>query len=300
MEGDTSVTGELLAMAREEQIPAWRSVLLSLLTPAMDRDEVFRFAGESLDHEHPLVRSAAVRALRTQQRGLPLLEPMLKDPVRMVRVDAQLGLLNQLPKDSESYKELRAYADHLADQAQGLMLQVEIALSENRLQDAEKWARRAAEWDPVTGYFQYILGSVLNYQGRNREAAAAMEKAEQQDPENPQHAYSLALIYAEMGQVDAAIAALKRALKTDPQFHRAWYNLGLAYAQKNELAEGIAAVLKAENLAAGIPNYPYARATLHARQGDLDQARRAAEKALAQDPNYAPAFQFLQSLDAQP
>ena len=74
---------------------------------------------------------------------------------------------------------------------------------------------------------------------------------------------------------------------------RAWYNLGLLFARTERLPEAIAALQKAEAINAAAIDYPYALATVLLRVNDRDAAQAAARRALAINPNYAPARAIL-------
>ena len=95
-------------------------------------------------------------------------------------------------------------------------------------------------------------------------------------------------------QQDEVIVQLKKAIALDPNFGRAWYNLGLAYAQKEALPDSVAALEEAERLLPDTPEIPYARATVHARAGQIDEAKEAATR--AQSLGYPAASQLLEQL----
>lgn len=65
----------------------------------------------SLADPDPLVRSAAVRLnlLAAAPQAGSLLPPLLRDPVRLVRLDAECTLSPTLPAGSPERKELDAY-----------------------------------------------------------------------------------------------------------------------------------------------------------------------------------------------
>lgn len=121
-------------------------------------------------------------------------------------------------------------------------------------------------------------------------------------PEEPGHAdyhYTLALLYGETGRAEDAVRALQRTVEADPDFGRAWYNLGLAHAQLEQLDRAVDALRKAEQLTVDLPDVPYARATVHMRQGNKTAAREAAETALKRDPAHVEARSLLSVLRAE-
>ena len=291
---DSTVGPELLALARSEEIAAWRSVLVSLLAPWVQQSETRAFVEKSLKDESPLVRSAAIRSLSNAPDAAGFIKPLCDDPVRLVRLDAAWELHGARELTHPSYRELTDYLETISDQPAGALRQTQFALDEHRVDDALKWSARAAAWDATSGESHQIHAVVLNMAGKRDEAIAELRKAGEVDPKNAQHPYMLGLLYGETGQQDEVIAQLKKAVAIDPTFGRAWYNLGLAYAQKEELTESITSLEQAEKLVPDNGEIPYARATVHARAGQIEEARKAATR--AQSLGYSPAAEFLKQL----
>lgn len=294
--GDNGVVTELVDLAGTEEIAAWRSALTSLLEPWANQSSVRAFLEKSLTNESPLVRSAAARVLsgHSDAEAAALIRPLCDDPVRLVRLDAVWGLHERRDRPQPAYGELTTYLDNISDQPAGALRQTQFALDEKRMEDALKWSAKAVAWDANSGEEHQIRAVVLNMAGKREEAIAELKKACELDPKNAQHPFMLALLYGEAEQPDAAIARLKDAVTIDPSFVRAWYNLGLSQAQKEDLAGAIISLKKAEELQPGSPEFPYARATVHARAGQMVEARQAAER--AQSLGYQPAAQLLQQL----
>lgn len=89
-------------------------------------------------------------------------------------------------------------------------------------------------------------------------------------------------------------------MKLDPRHARAGYNLGLARAAVGNQAVAIQALLMAETADPRDPRIPYARATIHAQLGQMNEARQAARRALELDPRYAEAAALLHQLPMTP
>ena len=90
--------------------------------------------------------------------------------------------------------------------------------------------------------------------------------------------------------------ALEETVKLDPQFARAWYNLGLALSAQEKAEAALEALVRAESLDANSAQIPYARATILARLGRREEARRAAQRALELQPSFREAAELLQAL----
>lgn len=295
-EGDPAVASDLLAMAQTEEIAAWRATLVSLLGRWSQREEITAFLIHELTHEHPLVRSAAVRALQEQPDALTLLTPMQKDSHALVRVDAAWATLRGSRPLNPSIRELAAYLNNVADQPAGALLKAQYAISEGNLPAAEAWAEKALAWDPMP-LPRYALGRIQHLSGKMEAAVSNMTQAARAESNNVEYSFSLALLHGELGQHDETIYWLNESVQRDPQFGRAWYNLGLAYAQANQLDQAIHALRMAEQTSPpGAPEPAYALATIYVRQGAVDQAIEAAKRALAANPTHAPSLRFLESV----
>lgn len=296
--GDRPPLEDIVRVTQAQEIPAWRATLLGLLRFYADEPAAHDLLREALPHPDPLIRSAAVRVLAESPASASAIRPMLQDPTRLVRMDAAWGLRSGLARGGPEYGELMEYLRHVSDQPGGVVRLSELALEEGRLDDAEGWIRRLLRWEPRNAFGHHAMARVLSIRGRLRDAIAAMNRAAAYEPANPEHAFGLALLHAEAGDLPRTESLLRSVVRTDPQFHRAWYNLGLALAEQDNLDEAIRALTRAEQIAPGTADYPYARATLHLRLGDSDAARDAARLALAIDPDHPEAGRILAELPA--
>jgi superkiller protein 3 len=133
-------------------------------------------------------------------------------------------------------------------------------------------------------------------QGRSAEAVEALQSACRLAPREAAYRYRLGLALNEVGRLDDVRLALEQAVKLNPQFAQAWYNLGLAYAAQEKLETALDALIRAESFDATSAQIPYARATVLARLGQRDEARRAAQRALELQPNHSAAQELLRAL----
>ena len=103
----------------------------------------------------------------------------------------------------------------------------------------------------------------------------------------------------ETGDREKFLAELEMAVKLDPHHARAGYNLGLARHAAGNPAGAIQALLAAEAADPRDPRIPYARATIHAKLGQIAEARQAAQRALELNPRSAEAAALLRQLSGQ-
>jgi predicted CXXCH cytochrome family protein len=287
----------LLAQLKTEDVPAWRATLLSLATPYAGQSvDVVAAAKASLAASDPLERSAAVRLLGGGAATRDLVRPLLRDPVRLVRLDAEWALSPELAPASAGRAELDAYLALGADQPAGRLRLGQDWANRGDLPRAEAEIRRAIEWDPYSAGIRDALGFVLNGEGRTAEAAAAFFRAAQLAPTDAEAAFRAALSYAAVNATADAETAFRLTVQRNPRFDRAWYNLGLLLAQGDRLKDAADTLRTAEQIAPRVADYPYALATVLLRAGDRAGGRAAAQRALAIEPGHPGATELLRSI----
>lgn len=293
--GGTEFDPGLLAMAKSEEIAAWRATLVALLAPWRDRSDVQEALRDWLSDSSPIVRAAAIRSMTYAGGPVDIPDTLLRDPVRFVRLEAawRRALDGQPVPDVE---ELRAYVDQQSDQPTGAAKQAQWALARNDLPAAVTWARKAANWDRTSAPSQEMLAMVLYSAGDRAGARKAFEAAIRLEPPQASPAFSFGLLLAEEGDLKGAIAAFEKAVAADEGFGRAWYNLGLARFQSGGTNEALEALRRAEATMPGSGDAAYAAATILIQKGDKKAALAALERALAQDPRHVPSRQLRSEL----
>lgn len=289
--------GALLALLADEDIPAWRATFLTLLASSPENPgPAAAVARASLAARDPLERSAAVHFLARAEDARDLLSPLLRDPVRLVRLEAAWALSPELPAASPGRAELEASLALALDQPAGRWRRGADLANRGRLGEAEAELRLAANWDPFSAGIRETLGQVLAAQERNAAAAREFARAAELQPADASLAFRAALAFAAAGQPADAEGALRLTLARDPGFPRARYNLGLLLAQANRLSEAADALRQAEALDPAAGEAAYALATVLLRTEDRAGARAAALRALQANPAHAAAAQLLRSL----
>ena len=95
----------------------------------------------------------------------PWLEPMLKDPVKEVRLAAAWALRSQLTPQSSALLELTESFKFTADQPASNIRMMQLAYEAQNYPEAEKWIKRALQMDqtsPQTHEYYAILLSQMN------------------------------------------------------------------------------------------------------------------------------------------
>lgn len=287
----------LVALLHQEDVPAWRATYLSLLPQTAGASAGREAARLALTASDPLERAAAARFFVGAPDASDLLSPLLKDPVRLVRLDAAWALSAQLPADAPARRDLDEYLALTLDQPSGRLRLGQDKANRGDLAGAESEMTRAAQWDPFSPAIRDAHGMVLAALGRANEAGAEFRRAaELSGRGGGPSAFRAGLAFAETGQASEAENAFRLAVQCDPKLHRAWYNLGLLLAQQQRLAEATQALEQAERAAPGESDYPYALATVCLRAGDSAGARAAAQRVLRLDPTHEGARQVLRAL----
>lgn len=291
--GSEASVGPLLALLEDEDIPAWHATYLQLLSGHMHDAPVAKVIEDSLQHEDPMVRSAAVQALTGQPGKEALIRAALSDPSRLVRFDARWALPEDPAASAQLDAEYQAYLAQAMDQPGGRLRMGQYLANLARFDEAATSLQQAVEWDRYSPGIYETQAMVLQAAGRMPEAANAFYRAAQLQPDNADAMFRAGLAYAEAQRMQEAENALKIAVRRNPAMDRAWYNLGLLQVQNGAREDGLASLAKAEAAAPAVPDYPYAAATVHWQMGDREAARAAAQRALVANPNYAPALQLL-------
>lgn len=291
--GRGDFVGALLALLRQEDIPAWRATYLVLLTPEAKIPTVAAAAQASLVDPDPLVRSAAVRVLSGTPQATQLLPPLLHDPVRLVRLDAEWGLSTTLTAGSPERMELDAYLALSLDQPAGRLRLGQDLANRGQLEAAAKEMAQAAAWDPYSPRILEAQAIAQAGLGRTADAANSLMRAATLAPTDASLPFRAGLALAEAGKLTESENSFRLAVTRDPNFDRAWYNLGLLLAQTNRLSEAAGALGEAESIAPEVADYPFALATVLLRTGDRTGARNAAKRTLRHNPSHQGAKQIL-------
>jgi tetratricopeptide (TPR) repeat protein len=299
--GTPSARDGLIELLKTEPIPAWQATASHLLARWVMDPAVTEALLAQLKNESPLVREAAIRSLLHQVRNQntqvrDAIKPLLDDPLRSVRVAAAWALVATLDLTSKAGRELTHMLDLNSDQPTGRMQLSQFSYLRGNTRSAIQQIRKAIEWDPNSPPFHHDLAILLNSTGDTAGAVKALQEAIRLDPEEAEYHYKLALALNETGALQAAVKSLETTVKLDPGNGRAWYNLGLARNSMNQPGEAIAALLNGEAAEPSDSAIPYARATIHARLGQTDEARAAAARALQLRPDFPEAIQLLQAL----
>ncbi len=195
-----------------------------------------------------------------------------------------------------------------------------------QLQTAVANYNKAIELDPTFGKAYYGKGLALKKMRKYKDAIQAYKSAVEHSPNYVEAYIALGKMYSQINQPDYAISTYNSAIQNDPSAYKAYYELGAVYLNKKknynkaaanftkatqikpdydlayyslgvsliELGRLNEAVLAMENALSVTKKRkwaaPYYRmAVIYNKQGKYSKAKVAAQKALANKKNYAPA-----------
>jgi len=132
-----------------------------------------------------------------------------------------------------------------------IRLFAEVAARIGRYRDSETLLRRALELDPEFAAARANLATVLYRQNRAVEAIGELDALIEEDPDNPAHFNLKAAALGRMGEFEEAIALYEEVLKTVPRQPRVWMSYGHMLKTLGRVEDGIAAYRRATGLEPG-------------------------------------------------
>jgi len=264
--GSPGAADALLALAGSEANAIVRASALELLLRYPSQPALEAFARGTRDAD-PLVRHAALAGLEAlaPEERLPLMGPLLADPLRAVRAEA-VRLLFELPAQAlgpfgEAFE--RARAEHATIQ------------------------RDLAERPEARLNLAHALGS----QGLTREAREELRAALRLEPLFVPARVNMAELVRTPGDESEAEGTLRDGLTLPldgPGEAALRHSLGLSLVRQGRSAEALAELARAAALAPDEPRFAYVHAiALHERSPEA--GRRVLEELLARAPWYREA-----------
>ena len=243
-----------------------------------------------------LVRASsagALAALEPDER-VRYAAPLLRDPVKLVRLEAARALADVPPSrvpeaDRASYdqawRELIASESLLADMPTIQLNLGGLAWQHGDPAAAEAAYRRAIVLDPYLAPAYAALATLLSTGGRDPEAEQVLREGVLRVPDSAELHSTLALLLAEEHQDSAALAEMTAAAKVPPPRSRVFYNLGLLQQRMGDLRAAEVSLAKARTL--GDMDATHALALLEITQNRPDRALPLVKELVAANPGNA-------------
>lgn len=257
--------------------------------------------------EDPVVRATAVRGLDRLPPGERLAQtvPLLKDPIRAVRIEAA-RVLASVPLELFDKPQRAALEAALTEFTDAQMAMADMPLahlnlgtlyaSRDRRDLAEQSYRTALGMDPYFLPARMNLVTLLTEMGQHAGAEQLLREGMTLTPTRGELHYSLGLLLAEEKRLAEATDALGEAARLLPDRARVRYNYGLALQQRGRRDEAEAALLRAHELDREDPQILYALAVFYARERQFERALTYAQLLVERAPNEPGPRQLVERL----
>jgi len=254
--GDARAAGNLAVLSGDLSQPAIARATAAEALLRSPSQATFDALQRGLKDADPLVRRASVTAAAglPLERRVPLVAPLLDDPVRTVRIEAASALAGagdealdpaQRASFARAAAEFEAVQRYNADRPEAHVALGSFYAQRGRYVDADKAYRRALAMDPRYAPAYVNLADLYRAQGRDADAEAALREALKQVPESAvlHHAHGLALVRAK--RMPEALGALARAARLAPDDARFAYVYAVALNSSGDVRAALAEIDRA-------------------------------------------------------
>lgn len=257
--------------------------------------------------EDPLVRATAVGGLERlpPKQRLTSVAPLLKDPIRAVRIEAA-RVLASVPAALFVGGQRDVFSEVLAEYEQAQVLSSDMPQARmnlglmyanmGRSDLAEQSYQTAIRMDRNFLPARVNLAILYNTTGRNEDAEHVLREAIERAPSEGELYYSLGLLMAEEDRLEEAVNSLARAVELLPARARVHYNHALALQHLGRETMAEAAMLKASHIDPTDPGIVHAIAVMYIQQGRWKEALAYARKLAELAPGAPAGRQLIQQI----
>jgi tetratricopeptide (TPR) repeat protein len=307
-EGFPGAGASLLEWAERPEVPVIvRASALRLLGASLAPDTLPRVQ-RALGDPEPLVRMAALEALEALPPARRLVaSPLLRDPVRAVRIDAA-RLLAASPPELWVPGDRVALADALAEYREAQLVNAErpearvnlglLHIGLGELEQARREYELALELSPhfVPAYVN--LADLHRAQKRDDLGEPLLRRALETAPESVETQHALGLLLIRQQRIDEALEPLARAAELAPgQPHYAWVQ-ALALDEAGREGRAVEVLERAHERHPRDGRLLLALADLQRERGEAAAALRAAQRLVELEPENPAARALLRELES--
>jgi predicted CXXCH cytochrome family protein len=258
----------------------------------------------------PMVRAAAAGALDEADPRLRvrLAAPLLRDPVRVVRIDAARVLAPMPPDllpavDREAFDaalaEYRAAQVVNADRPEGHLNLAVLDAERGAPEAAEREYREAIRLAPALPSAYVNLADLYRAEGRDAEGEAVLRQGLEVAPRSGDLHHALGLVLVREQRLAEALDALARATQLDPEQARYAYVYAVALHGAGQTERALEVLRAVHRRHPGDRETLVALATMSRDRGDLRAAVAWARMLVAIAPEDAGAQRLLAELEAR-
>jgi predicted CXXCH cytochrome family protein len=253
----------LAAVAMDEEAPdIARASALIELAPFLSPTNA-DLARRGLSNSDPMMRIAAMDMIAEvpPTQIWPLVAPLLRDPVRGVRIRAA-DLLAAVPAERQPQTDRSNFERAAAELVSSLKL------------NADRPESRSS------------LGSFYAKRGRMAAAESELETALRLSPQFAPAAINLADLYRQLGRDSEAERTLRKTIATSPDNAGLHYALGLALTRLKRRGEAIDELRRAREIDRHNPRYAYVYGVALDSAGRRNEAMSVLKQNLVTHPNH--------------
>ncbi len=263
----------------------------------------------ALGDPDPLVRDGALSAAEALEPGerLALVSPLLRDPVRTVRIDAARTLAS-VPRDSMNSSERGDFERGLAEYVQSQMVDADraeahlnlaaIDIDRGELDRAEGEYRTALALMPAMAGTYVNLADLHRQKGREDEAEKVLRQGVTLAPGDPGIHHALGLTLVRQKRMREAILELQKAATLPPERAHYVYVYAVALDSLGQTDRALEVLAAAHGRHPGNREILSALASLSAKSRHWAAAVGYARKLVELDPSDPEAQKFLDELTA--
>lgn len=307
-DGKAEVLSLLAALATNETKPAIvRATALSLLRRYVGSEDALQIVIQTavvlLRDKNPLIRHTAIAGVdipgNPPQQKFAFLYPMLKDPVRAVRMEAA-RIISSVPPQFINHAQRAEIQKAIDEYTEGQLASIDrpgarlnlAVLNENigRPREAISWYRSAIKLDGTFVPAKLNLAVLLSQMSELEEAEVLLREVIKLHPDFGEAYYSLGLLKAEQKQAEESLKNLTMASKLMPEHHRAHYNYSLALEHAGRLNDAKAAMINAQAASPNDPKYMLELVRIYGMQKSWQQANYWAKKSIESSRQTKPAM----------
>jgi len=298
----------LAALADDaDQPPIARATAVRELAPWLT-GRSFASVERAAHHEEPLLRLAAAEVAQgmVPERAVVLAAPLLRDPVRAVRITAARALATA-PSTLLSPADQLPLADALAEWRAAQLAnddrpEAHVNLGALHAQRGENEAARH-EYETALRLGPWFVPAYLNLadveraEGHDGAAGAWLERALALAPKNSDVHLAIGLLRVREGRLQDAVQELERAAQLAPEDAHPTVVYAMALQATGHPGEALSALDALHERRPGEREPLLALATMAREGGEIQRARRAAHELLALAPDDPGAQALVQELD---
>lgn len=264
-------------------------------------------ATKALYDTDPVVRRAAITAMQNlpaEQKRTQLM-PLLKDPIRTVRIEAASALVDSMmgatPEQMQAFnkasKEYIAAQKFIADTAEGQSALGGYLARQGNFAEAEKHMQLAIKLDNryIPAYVN--LADLYRAQGREADSESSLRRAVAIAPQSAAAHHALGLAIVRQKKIIEAIVELRKSTQLDTQNTRYAYVLAVAYNSAGQNPAAFSEIRRALKHNPNDLDLLIAGASFAKQTGETEQIRFYIQELINRYPNDPSVRQFVQEFN---